>query len=660
MFWRTCFTTLAAAAWLSGCSSAPPVTECGPENCGGCCDGMGVCQPGETYGLCGISGLACDSCVQGQVCAVGKCGSGGVGGGSGGVGGGSGGGVGGGSGAGGGAPSACAGILKNGQCTANGVQYCFTGAGVTPRAATYRCPTGTTCTSNAAESWCARSQCEPGALRCNGTALQQCGSNQAWGATQACSTGCKTSNIGAFCPPAIAFNTITGTLKYMSKSPNTQLTGWGAAAAANASGVSVLVIDSSNKFVDASETAPDGTFSVKVPATPGANDRLVFAAAGGDGTQLLYAIKDPGLTAGEHPVNDQLMAIFNGTLPMASRLWSWGVLVSGFANGSTFTVTEAQGSGALNLFDMQRIIWKDSLMLHGGKQGLSLAIWWGLNASWSCGACFADFDTQEGTQSHLFIGGTSPDQSYWSDWVTSHEMGHWRQASFGTSPNEGGTHILSIKTFPGQAYSEGYATYHAASVMNNPIAFDIQQGPFWIDFNQRLYSFGPSPIPRAQANQPLDQRIDENDVAAMLWQMSKSSAGAVPFIDMMVASEHMNSTPWFRGYKRHTWDIDPQTGTFTNVVITNESSPYHADLFDSMVCAGFSTSAINAATGFASFYPYNATSIPATACSAQRCYACRESNGTCNTANSTAACGKGGNPCQVCATGQSCTNGVCQ
>lgn len=531
--------------------------------------------------------------------------------------------------------------------TASGVQYCYSSPGIAARQATFKCGPGKTCTSNASESWCAPAQCRPGADRCGGAGVQTCGANGSWGAVVTCATGCRTSAIGAYCPPAGATNTVTGTLLYATKNPNTQLTGWATPSSTPSNGALVISVNAANQWIDATETAPDGTFSIKVAQAPAPTDRIVFAAAGGDGTSLLYSVRDPNNGAGT------FQPLQFGAMP---RLWSWALAASTFVSGSTFALTEAQGAAALNLFDMQRLVWKDSLRTHGGKQGLSLSIWFALNTEWSCGACFADYPTQDGIDSQLFIGGGATDQSYWSDWVTTHELGHWRMASYGTSPGEGGTHILSIKTFPGQAYSEGWATYHAAAVQNNPIAFDIQGGAFWIDFDQRLYSFGPSAIPRAVASQPLDQRIDENDVAAMLWNLSRSSPSAVPFIHQMMGSEHMNASPWSRGYKRHTWDIDKMTGMFTNVVVTADAAPFLADLMDAMICGGFSTTAMSGATVPASFFPYNAAGAT---CAANRCYGCRETNGTCVAAPSATQCGRGGSACAVCASNQTCTNGVC-
>ncbi|MBS2029351.1 MAG: hypothetical protein JST54_15725 [Deltaproteobacteria bacterium] len=59
---------LAAFAWL-GCGHT-----CAPDNCSGCCDAAGVCQPGTQAADCGTLGNSCVTCGAGQTCnIVGVC-----------------------------------------------------------------------------------------------------------------------------------------------------------------------------------------------------------------------------------------------------------------------------------------------------------------------------------------------------------------------------------------------------------------------------------------------------------------------------------------------------------------------------------------------------------------------------------------------------------
>lgn len=53
------------------CVVQPP---CGPENCGGCCDFQGICQPGTFDTGCGRSGQACEVCTTvGETCQSQTC-----------------------------------------------------------------------------------------------------------------------------------------------------------------------------------------------------------------------------------------------------------------------------------------------------------------------------------------------------------------------------------------------------------------------------------------------------------------------------------------------------------------------------------------------------------------------------------------------------------
>jgi len=80
--------------FLVSCSAKP--AACAVENCTGCCDDKGACQPGTGLESCGASGAACTSCYTrhsvctNQVCVVAPDGGGAGGGAGGGTGGGGG------------------------------------------------------------------------------------------------------------------------------------------------------------------------------------------------------------------------------------------------------------------------------------------------------------------------------------------------------------------------------------------------------------------------------------------------------------------------------------------------------------------------------------------------------------------------------------------
>jgi hypothetical protein len=92
----------------AACGPTVPQDTCTPFNCAGCCRD-GACVDGRSESACGINANACDVCVDGQQCVLGRCTAihAASGGGSAATGGGAGGGGANGDGGGGAAPDAC-------------------------------------------------------------------------------------------------------------------------------------------------------------------------------------------------------------------------------------------------------------------------------------------------------------------------------------------------------------------------------------------------------------------------------------------------------------------------------------------------------------------------------------------------------------------------
>lgn len=65
-------------------------SECGPTNCGGCCDASGQCVTEFSKDQCGRLGASCEACTGTNVCVAGACAANGMGGGAGTTGGGAG------------------------------------------------------------------------------------------------------------------------------------------------------------------------------------------------------------------------------------------------------------------------------------------------------------------------------------------------------------------------------------------------------------------------------------------------------------------------------------------------------------------------------------------------------------------------------------------
>ncbi|MBX5480625.1 MAG: hypothetical protein IRZ16_02070 [Myxococcaceae bacterium] len=61
----------AALALTASCGSSRG--DCSPQNCSGCCDEDGTCQPGFLADACGLNGAACAVCTSPQFCGNGVC-----------------------------------------------------------------------------------------------------------------------------------------------------------------------------------------------------------------------------------------------------------------------------------------------------------------------------------------------------------------------------------------------------------------------------------------------------------------------------------------------------------------------------------------------------------------------------------------------------------
>lgn len=548
----------------------------------------------------------------------------------------------------------CSGVPINGRCVGQGtVEYCSVPTGnAVPTVATLPCAVDETCQVVAGLARCVlTAACRNGERRCTGVSTVETCASGAWVAST-CAQRCVDSPIGDFCAPSITTQASSGTILYEFRPPNSPTTPTDFSTVTTplpASGMLVLSMQGSSA-VDATVTASDGTYSVRVPSPPTATDRILIAAASADGAGgLRYMVADPQLTAGSIGVPGQQFA--------APQPWLWQVAAS-VASGTTTTITEAQGAGAARAFVFLRAVFEATNVVYG-REGLRVVIWVGRDVGWSCGACFA-------TAPYAFSGFSfnsqvwleARNQALYADPVTGHELGHWVMGSFGTSPQEGGTHYLGNPTFAGQAWSEGFATWFSSAVRANPLYFSKQTNGagstsfFWANLAARQYASASWSRPTASSG--LLQRIDENEVAAMLYQISADGGVGAEHVLLSLSAPSMNTAPWPRGYTRHTWQLNG--AQFTDVVDTMESKPHLADMLDALVCSGVSASTIDSATNPAANYPYPSQSP---ICPGGACSGCRDMGGTCQVGNTNVSCGRFGLACSACQAGQTCLGGKC-
>jgi hypothetical protein len=172
--------------------------------------------------------------------------------------------------------------------------------------------------------------------------------------------------------------------------------------------------------------------------------------------------------------------------------------------------------------------------------------------------------------------------------------------TYGRAVGEGGQHCIGVPDAPGLGWSEGFATWFSSDLREDPIYFDKQQGSmFWLDISTRTgYAWV-----RPSAADGMLQDIDENEISAMLWDMSATQAIGHAPMDKALSSARMTKAPFARGYTLHGWDVDNSCQRI-NIEDSGESTTCVADFLDALVCGGVSAAVVDHATDPQTNYPY--------------------------------------------------------
>lgn len=521
----------------------------------------------------------------------------------------------------------CKGISSFGVCSTNNtVQFCSvpTGQGQ-PQLVTIQCSPLEECKVDGhgfARCQQLPGKCTPGASECVGSNQARfCNGVGEW-ETYSC-PDCDHTPLGAVCSSGgLSTTTWSGNVTYEAKGPNAALTSWQSLGDFYAPAMLVVSYrydagTGKHQPIDAAITGEQGDFTVKIPTNPGPNDLVaVFALwPTEDGSGALFAVAEPDVPNGEWNVLQPIPA-------EDSQVWSWAWRADSLgAPGAHLHVGAADGSGAIWTYQWLRYVYGHAAALFD-EAGPPVVVWMRPNTSWNCGACFLEEAAKVGSigfDMQIWIPMTAQDESYWSDAVTAHELGHWMMSSYGRSPLEGGPHYLGCPTFPGQAWSEGFATWLSSMAREDSVYYDKQVGTFfWFDIGQREYGSGYP----WQAPKPADgvlQQIDENEVAAMMWALADTSNPdpslfAQPanqiFFDALKSPVVKKDwgEPYGRGYNRHIWDVQVGTCGKKNVVETTLPVPTFADYLDALRCEGMSAAAVDAVTKPATRYPYPSAS----------------------------------------------------
>lgn len=575
-----------------GCAASCAGRRCGDDGCGGSC---GQCPSGS---LCSAGG-----CVTSE------------------------------------AADPCGGAPVGGRCaSANSIELCAVDTGTsTPRRIVVSCVTGETCRESAGEARCVLAAvCRDGETRCAGSAMQRCGAGQ-W-SSAVCNGTCEQTALGAQCvTSASATRIYSGRLQYHYRAPNSARRGWETTTSlATAQGF--LLFSSQNGVVlDTAVTSigadSGGRFSIRVPTAPGPNDAITVVAAQADArgaVQLAVAIR------GLNPLNSPSVPTGCRALTASVRLcdtraenpaqrpgiWSWSVASNALPGNGELEIRPELSEPA-RLLDWARYVFNRTSQSIFGRDGDSLVIWYTPGVKWDCGNCAnrVPYSFPTGTGDPLFFGSQiwmsgGPEGVAWAEAVVTHELGHWTMSSYGRNPGEGGAHSAGEPVFPGMAWSEGWATFHNADARQNALYLSVESSndasltfAMWgANLDARAYENTPARWTRPSASAGLLQRMDENEVSALLWRLSRTSRGAVPLYNAMAAPR--SSAPnragvWERGYTRTTWLSQPGVGIVeSSVRRTNQPAPMLADVLDALRCNGFPAPEVDAVLSPATFYPY--------------------------------------------------------
>jgi hypothetical protein len=499
----------------------------------------------------------------------------------------------------------CKGVPASGVClSATQVQLCATASGdMQSDLVTVDCQSQERCEQTPGGARCVLQEtCYNGATDCsNGSTLRTCQAGT-WVSTS-CATKCVTSPLGDFCGINEATNSFRASLKYEARQPNADRTDWGSLIEVAAQEFLVVVArtDAAGnlQMIDSQVTGADGTFTVTVPSAPRTTDFFYFMAAG--------TIPDPrsGIPVVSFAVANPDLAASATRYPIQSkgpnaRVWNWSMAVGTAKPDIPVVIRDTNFSAAARLFAVARRVARSNQQRFTGEHK-PFVVWAGPSIQWSP-MCFYNAPVNlAGTPfaSQVFIDANA-DQEYWSESLLAHELGHYTMYTYGQPVAEGGRHCMGVATSPGQAWSEGYATWYGSDLLGKPVFLRKSSGSMWwadIEARESTYAW-----PRPSASDGLLQDIYEMEISSMTWHLSKVQGRGRAPIDAALVSPRLRVAPYERGYTRHVWSISGCERT--NIMDTGVPVPHFADVLDALRCAGMPASVVDAATRPGSYYPY--------------------------------------------------------
>lgn len=485
------------------------------------------------------------------------------------------------------AVTGCGDVSPSGTCTAaDEVQWCIVPpAGVVINLqATSACQDGEECQSIDGISRCypvpSTTECSRPMAFCDGDTLVSC--TEAGPMTRtACDDGCVPRQQGAYCDTGLPWSLYEGRVTYDYRVPNADRSDWDAMpSVAPLRGAMVMSWRKAGddwELFDSALTDHEGRYAVRIP-DPGSDEDVVtvYAARNRPLSDVWgFVVAEPEMSDGEQ-ANDAVTA---------GSPYRWDIYPAETASGETVHITEAQGAGALRVFDVMTIVYENTAELYyRDVEPMSVVVWLRLNTTWQCGECLWDRPSDAlgpTLESQMFISGDVIDSEFFADAVTLHEAGHWVMGAFGRSPGEGGPHNVGIAYYPGLAWSEGFATWLSSDWRDDSVYLDKAGGTmWWVDIEARDGS-QDAQWPRPTPEDGVYGRLYENEVSSMLWRLSTNPEVTGNALYFALGSPRGKEP--LRGYTRHMWEVD-EYGEPLNVEDTGEPAVMFADFLDALVC----------------------------------------------------------------------------
>ncbi len=174
-------------------------------------------------------------------------------------------------------------------------------------------------------------------------------------------------------------------------------------------------------------------------------------------------------------------------------------------------ITKDKNAGAMNIFDVG-VSCNNYARINGGKVPEKLIFYWQVNG--------ASGSYYSGRNKHIVLLGKTADPDEYDDIIIGHEYGHFVMDTFSKSNSPGGAHSSKVRDTPTRAWSEGWATFFAASALNKSFYLDTTSSGVGAYYSIESL---PASIPLGNTGNVLDGNVSEAVVTSVLWDLHDST-----------------------------------------------------------------------------------------------------------------------------------------